>query len=211
MWGEPGNKAIDRMLCIPYSGKLSREKTFANWWKYDFRGLFAFAVPKDTTPQISRRKLCGISLDFTTPPPPPSHTCTHQTLKLLRTSQTMLFYYAISLPLFLSQAFPILPQDSVSLHKLPTSFDSNGKLPSPCQERTSAISFTLETWELVLQWVEWQFLGRQRHLKGHRKTKPVIDTSLLSAQTILSVPVRTVQLLKQALQVVSRAFCKLPL
>ena len=21
---------------IPYSGKLSREKTFANWWKYDF-------------------------------------------------------------------------------------------------------------------------------------------------------------------------------
>ena len=46
---------------IPYSGKLSREKTFANWWKYDFRGenlrgLLAFAAPKDVTPQISRRK-----------------------------------------------------------------------------------------------------------------------------------------------------------
>ena len=27
-------------------------RTFANWWKYDFRGLLAFA-----TPQISRRKL----------------------------------------------------------------------------------------------------------------------------------------------------------
>ena len=23
---------------LPYSGKLSKEKTFTNWWKYDFRG-----------------------------------------------------------------------------------------------------------------------------------------------------------------------------
>ena len=40
---------------IPYSGKLSREKTFADWWKYDFCGenfcgLLAFAAPKDATP-----------------------------------------------------------------------------------------------------------------------------------------------------------------
>ena len=40
---------------IPYSGKLSREKTFADWRKYDirgenFRGLLAFAAPKDATP-----------------------------------------------------------------------------------------------------------------------------------------------------------------
>ena len=51
---------------LPYSGKLSREKTFANWWKYDFRGenfrgLLAFAVPKDATPQISWRKLSRIA------------------------------------------------------------------------------------------------------------------------------------------------------
>ena len=84
--------------------------------------------------------------------------------------------------------------------------DSNGKLLFLCQERTSAISFTLGTWELMLQWEEWQFLGCQWHLKGHRKTKPVIDTSSLSAQKMLLVTVRTVLLLKQALQVVSRAF-----
>ena len=51
---------------IPYSGKLSREKTFANWWKYNFRrenfrGLHAFAMPKDATPQISQRKLSRIA------------------------------------------------------------------------------------------------------------------------------------------------------
>ena len=49
-------------------------------------------------------------------------------------------------------------------------------------------------------------MGRQRHLKGHRKTKPVIGTSSLSAQKMLLVTVRTVLLLKQALRVVSRAF-----
>ena len=53
-------------LChVPYSGKLSREKTIANWWKFDFhrenfRGLLAFAIPKDGMPQISRRKLSRI-------------------------------------------------------------------------------------------------------------------------------------------------------
>ena len=51
---------------IPYSGKLAREKTFANWWKYDFRGenfrgLLAFAMLKDATPQISWRKLSRIA------------------------------------------------------------------------------------------------------------------------------------------------------
>ena len=61
-----GSNAIKILNGIPYSGKLSREKTFANWWKYDFRrenfrGLLAFAVPKDATPQISRRKLSCIA------------------------------------------------------------------------------------------------------------------------------------------------------
>ena len=47
------------MVCInecyiPYSGKLSREKTFANCEKYDFyeeniRGLLTFAAPKNIT------------------------------------------------------------------------------------------------------------------------------------------------------------------
>ena len=36
---------------ILYSGELLREETFANWWKGDFRGLLAFAAPKDTMPQ----------------------------------------------------------------------------------------------------------------------------------------------------------------
>ena len=133
-------------------------------------------------------------------PSPPTHSmhaCTHH-LQLVK------LYYAISLPLFLSQAFPILLQDLFPLHKLRIPSDSNGKLPSPCQERMSAISFTLETWELMLQWVQWQLLGCQPYSQGHRGIRPVIDTSLLSAQTMLSVPVRTVLLLKQALQVVSR-------
>ena len=51
---------------VPYSGKLSREKTFANWWKCNFRkenfhGLVVFATPKDALPQISRRKLSHIA------------------------------------------------------------------------------------------------------------------------------------------------------
>ena len=50
---------------VPYSGKLLREKTFANWWKYDFRGknfhrLLTFAAPKDATPQNLWRKLSRI-------------------------------------------------------------------------------------------------------------------------------------------------------
>ena len=51
---------------LPYSGKLSREKTFANWWKYDFRGenFRAFAMPKDATPQISRRKFSRIAREI---------------------------------------------------------------------------------------------------------------------------------------------------
>ena len=58
--------ASGRIHELPYSGKLSREKTFANWWKYDFcrenfRRLLAFALPKDTTPQISRKKLSRIA------------------------------------------------------------------------------------------------------------------------------------------------------
>ena len=56
----------DTPWLLPYSGKLSREKTFANWLKYDFRGenfrrLLAFAVPKDATPQISQRKFSRIA------------------------------------------------------------------------------------------------------------------------------------------------------
>ena len=51
---------------ILYSGKFSREKTFTNWRKYDFRGenfygLVACAAPKDTTLQISQRKLLRIA------------------------------------------------------------------------------------------------------------------------------------------------------
>ena len=127
-----------------------------------------------------------------------------------QTSDSSFSNYAILLcnlpPSLSSQGFQILPQDSVPLHKLPIPSDSNGKLPSPCQERTSAISFTLGTWELIRQWVESKFLEHQPHLKDHKGIKPVIDTSLLSVQTMLLVPVRTVLLLKQALQVVSRAF-----
>ena len=45
---------------------ILRKKTSANWWKYDFhgenfRGLLAFAVPKDVTPHISPRKLSHIA------------------------------------------------------------------------------------------------------------------------------------------------------
>ena len=51
---------------LPYNGKLSREKSFANWWKYNFRGenfrgLLAFAAPKDMMPQNSQRKLSSIA------------------------------------------------------------------------------------------------------------------------------------------------------
>ena len=51
---------------VPYSRKLLREKTFANWWKYDFRGknfhrLLTFAAPKDATPQNLQRKLLRIA------------------------------------------------------------------------------------------------------------------------------------------------------
>ena len=51
-------------LCVlPYSGKLSREKTFA---KYDFRGKnfcrwLAFAAPKVPCSQISWRKISQIA------------------------------------------------------------------------------------------------------------------------------------------------------
>ena len=30
--------------CILYSGNLSRQKTYANWWKIEFRGLLAHTV-----------------------------------------------------------------------------------------------------------------------------------------------------------------------
>ena len=58
--------AFGKDWAILYSGKLSREKTFANWRKYDFRGenfhgLVAFAAPKYATPQISQRKLLRIA------------------------------------------------------------------------------------------------------------------------------------------------------
>ena len=46
---------------LGYSGKLSREKTLRIGEKYDFRGLLAFAVPKDAMPQILRRKLSCIA------------------------------------------------------------------------------------------------------------------------------------------------------
>ena len=64
------------MVCInecyiPYSGKLSREKTFANCEKYDFyeeniRGFLVFATPKNITSQISQRKLSQVSSHETT-------------------------------------------------------------------------------------------------------------------------------------------------
>ena len=48
---------------IPYSGKLSREKTFANYDFHgeNFHGLLAFTTPKDATPHISQRKLLRIA------------------------------------------------------------------------------------------------------------------------------------------------------
>ena len=46
---------------LGYSGKLSREKTLRIGEKYNFRGLLAFAVPKDAMPQILRRKLSCIA------------------------------------------------------------------------------------------------------------------------------------------------------
>ena len=41
-----------RKLVIPYNGKLSREKTFVNWWNFckeNFCGLLCFAMPKDAS------------------------------------------------------------------------------------------------------------------------------------------------------------------
>ena len=57
---------LEGLRTIPYSGKLLREKTLANWWNHDFRrenfrGLLTFAAPKDATPQISQRKLSRIT------------------------------------------------------------------------------------------------------------------------------------------------------
>ena len=51
----PWEDQVSPCTHIPYSGKLSREKTFTDWWKYDFRGenfsgLLAFAAPKDAMP-----------------------------------------------------------------------------------------------------------------------------------------------------------------
>ena len=51
----PWEDQVSPCTHILYSGKLLREKTFADWWKYDFRGenfcgLLAFAAPKDAMP-----------------------------------------------------------------------------------------------------------------------------------------------------------------
>ena len=48
---------------IPYSGKLSREKTFANWWKKEKTFADCSRLPRQRTPspKISRRKLSRIA------------------------------------------------------------------------------------------------------------------------------------------------------
>ena len=50
----PWEDQVSPCTHILYSGKLSREKTFADWWKYDFRGenfrgLLTFATPPNFT------------------------------------------------------------------------------------------------------------------------------------------------------------------
>ena len=47
------------ILWILYSGKLSREKLsqIGDFREENFRGLLAFATPKNAMPQISQRKL----------------------------------------------------------------------------------------------------------------------------------------------------------
>ena len=52
---------------IPYSGKLSKEKTFARIGDFrgeNFRGLLAFAAPKDATPQVSRGETANFANVF---------------------------------------------------------------------------------------------------------------------------------------------------
>ena len=54
-----------RELKLPYSGFLSREKTFANCLKIDFRGenFREFAVTQCTTPTSAVSKYC-LKIDF---------------------------------------------------------------------------------------------------------------------------------------------------
>ena len=71
---------------ISYSGKLSREKTFANWWKIrfrweNFRRLLAFAVPKDTMPPNFAEK---------------TFTDSHKTRNLRKFSPSKVFRYTVS-------------------------------------------------------------------------------------------------------------------
>ena len=50
-----------RSRMLPYSGKLSREKTFADWWKIKFRGVNFRGCSLVHAP---RRKLCvGVVTD----------------------------------------------------------------------------------------------------------------------------------------------------
>ena len=60
---------IEHTSEIPYSGKLSREKTFANWWKIQFSQrkllwiacFYRAACQRTPRPQISQRKLSRIA------------------------------------------------------------------------------------------------------------------------------------------------------
>ena len=69
-WGSPPlwcRSSVQKVMELPYSGKLSREKTFANWWKIrfcgeNFHGLLAFPVPRDATPPNFAEKTFANSL-----------------------------------------------------------------------------------------------------------------------------------------------------
>ena len=57
------------MYCLPYSDKLSREKTFVIWQKWDFcgenfRGLLAGVAAKDATPPNFAEKTFYKTLKF---------------------------------------------------------------------------------------------------------------------------------------------------
>ena len=51
-WWSVDHCGTSKQCRVPYSGKLSREKTFAKYDFYgeNFRGILTFAMPKDITP-----------------------------------------------------------------------------------------------------------------------------------------------------------------
>ena len=132
---------------VPYSGKLLREKTFANWWKYDFRGknfhrLLTFAAPKDATPQNLQRKLLRIA------------TKPQNSWKFLPRKFSAIRYHLVGLP-FAGENFHELHEHS-SLHPLNVTWWLVQYLQTvllgcywhvlPCQWEGDNIHQSLTTW-----------------------------------------------------------------